>query len=74
GRAWCPSTTKEGICRSSDVDNPVMTSAGVELNVDTGLQLDIATRFRLGLAVPLANRIQLGAGRVQAYATFGASF
>ncbi|MFL5597102.1 MAG: hypothetical protein ACJ77S_06545 [Gemmatimonadaceae bacterium] len=74
GRAWCPSTTNEGICRSSDVDNPVMTSAGVELNVDTGLQLDIATRFRLGLAVPLANRIQLGAGRVQAYATFGASF
>ncbi|MFL5489555.1 MAG: hypothetical protein ACJ8AJ_13835 [Gemmatimonadaceae bacterium] len=74
GRAWCPSATTEGICRPGDVGNPVMASAGAELNVDTGLQLDLETRFRLGLAVPLANRAELKAGQVQAYATFGSSF
>jgi hypothetical protein len=51
-----------------------MTSAGAELNVDTGLQLDLPTRFRLGVAFPLINRRQLGARAAQAYATFGSSF
>jgi hypothetical protein len=46
----------------------------VELNIDTGLQLDLQARLRLGLAFPLANREQLGASRAQAYATFGGSF
>jgi hypothetical protein len=51
-----------------------MTSTGAELNIDTGLQLDVQARLRLGLAFPLVNRQQLGAGVAQAYATFGASF
>jgi hypothetical protein len=54
--------------------NPSMTSAGAELNVDTGLQLDLQARFRLGVAFPLANREELGAARAQVYGTFGASF
>jgi hypothetical protein len=74
GRAYCPRVVVDGVCRSFDVGNPAMTSAGAELNVDTGLQLDVQARFRLGVAFPLANRDALGASRAQAYATFGASF
>ncbi|MEA2706752.1 MAG: hypothetical protein QOH22_1540 [Gemmatimonadaceae bacterium] len=77
GRAFCPagaSASGTGVCRASDASNPVMTSAGAELNVDTGLQLDVATRIRMGIAFPLANRVVLGAPTAQFYATFGASF
>lgn len=76
GRAFCPASavTSNGVCRAADVDNPVMQSTGVELNVDTGLQLDLQARMRLGVAVPLANRKELAASRAQAYFTFGASF
>jgi hypothetical protein len=55
-------------------ENPVMTSAGAELNFDTSLQLDLPTRLRLGVAFPLANREMLGAKSAAFYATFGASF
>jgi hemolysin activation/secretion protein len=51
-----------------------MSSVGAELNIDTGIQLDVPARVRLGFAFPLANREELRAKRVQAYATFGASF
>ena len=75
GRAYCPgSAVTSGVCQTVDVVNPAMASAGAELNFDTGLQLDEQARIRLGLAFPLAHRIELGADRVQAYATFGASF
>ena len=77
GRAFCPasaSASGTGVCRASDAVNPVMTSAGAELNVDTGLQLDVAARIRLGAAFPLTNRAFLGAPKAQLYATFGASF
>ena len=77
GRAFCPasaSASGNGVCRASDAANPVMTSAGAELNVDTGLQLDVAARIRLGVAFPLANRALLRAPTAQLYATFGASF
>ena len=74
GRAYCPKVVTNGVCRSVDVSNPAMTSAGAELNLDTGLQLDLQARFRLGIAFPLVKRDQLGASVAQAYATFGASF
>jgi hypothetical protein len=76
GRAFCPANavTTNGVCRASDVGNPVMTSAGAEFNIDTGLQLDLQARMRLGLAFPLANRKQVGASKAQAYFTFGTSF
>jgi hypothetical protein len=77
GRAFCPasaSASGTGICRASDAANPVMTSAGAELNLDTGLQLDVAARVRFGVAFALANRALLQAPVAQAYATFGASF
>jgi hypothetical protein len=51
-----------------------MQSVGAELNVDTGLQLDLQARMRLGLAFPVANRDQVGASKAQAYFTFGSSF
>jgi hypothetical protein len=51
-----------------------MGSAGAELNIDSGFQLDVQARLRLGIAFPLINRERLGASVAQAYATFGASF
>lgn len=76
GRAFCPAgaVTANGICRAEDVGNPMMRSAGAELNIDTGLQLDLQARVRLGVAFPLANRERVGASKSQAYATFGVSF
>ena len=76
GRAFCPASavTTNSVCRASDVGNPVMQSVGAELNIDTGLQLDLQARMRLGLAFPVANRDQVGASRAQAYFTFGSSF
>jgi hypothetical protein len=74
GRAYCPSAAANGVCRPQDVTNPAMTSAGAELNFDTGLLLDLQARFRVGIAFPLINRDVLGASTAQAYATFGASF
>ena len=76
GRAFCPASavTTGGVCRASDVSNPLMRSAGGELNIDTGIQLDLQTRLRLGVAFPLANREALEASSAQAYGTFGASF
>ena len=76
GRAFCPASavTPDGICRAGDVGNPMMRSLGAELNIDTGVQLDVQARLRLGVAFPLSNRERLGASKAQAYATFGASF
>jgi hypothetical protein len=77
GRAFCPasaSASGTGVCTASDAANPVMTSAGAELNVDTGIQLDVPARIRLGVAFPLANRALLRAPTAQLYGTFGASF
>jgi hypothetical protein len=76
GRAYCPAAaaTGTGICRSGDVGTPVMRSVGTELNIDTGVQLDIQARVRLGVAFPLAERERLDADRTQFYATFGTSF
>jgi len=76
GRAFCPAgaDTTNGFCTASTIGNPAMTSAGAELNIDTGLQLDMQARARLGLAFPLINREQLHAAKAQLYATFGASF
>ena len=76
GRAFCPASadTTSGFCSTSNIGNPAMTSAGAELNIDTGVQLDVQARLRLGLAFPLINRERLRASAAQAYATFGASF
>jgi hypothetical protein len=75
-RAFCPpgADVVSGVCSAARIDNPVMSSAGAELNVDTGLQLDLQTRLRVGIAFPIANRDALGAGTAQVYGTFGASF
>jgi len=74
GRAFCPAVVPGGVCRQDNVSNPVMTSTGLELNIDSGLQLDLQARVRLGVAFPLVNREELEASRAQFYATFGSSF
>ncbi|HMI48651.1 MAG TPA: hypothetical protein VK481_08285 [Gemmatimonadaceae bacterium] len=76
GRAFCPANadTVDGVCSAANIGNPAMASAGAELNIDSGFQLDVQARLRLGIAFPLINRERLGASTAQAYATFGASF
>jgi hypothetical protein len=77
GRAYCPvsaAASGTGVCGAADVGSPVMRSVGAELNIDTGLQLDVSARIRMGVAFPLVNRTLLGASRAQLYGTFGASF
>ncbi|PYO07739.1 MAG: hypothetical protein DMD30_10125 [Gemmatimonadetes bacterium] len=76
GRAYCPASADvaNGVCRNIDIGNPAMTSAGAELNIDTGLQLDVQARIRLGVAFALVNRGRLAASKAQVYGTFGASF
>jgi hypothetical protein len=51
-----------------------MSSVGLELNLDTGIRLDIPARLRLGAAFPLAHRTELSAPAGTVYATFGSSF
>jgi hypothetical protein len=76
GRAFCPAGAPASgtVCGASNATNPAMTSAGAELNIDSGLQLDVAARIRLGVAFPLRNRVLLKASTAQLYGTFGASF
>jgi len=76
GRAYCPSTVTpgSGVCRPTDAGNPVMRSVGGELNIDTGFQLDLQTRVRLGIAFPLAERERFGVRSSRVYATFGSAF
>jgi hypothetical protein len=76
GRAYCPSSVSpgSGVCRASDIGNPVMRSVGGELNVDTGIQLDVQVRARLGVAFPLAERERFGVRASRVYATFGTAF
>ncbi len=76
GRAFCPASasTGTGVCRSGDVGTPVMRAAGAELNIDTGVQLDLQTRVRLGVAFPLTERERFAADRARFYATFGSAF
>ena len=75
GRAYCPpASAGRGVCRSTDANNPVMRSVGGEINLDTGIQLDIQARARLGIAFPLAERERFGVRSARVYATFGSSF
>jgi len=76
-RAYCPASaakSQDGVCLASDAANPIMSSVGAELNVDTGLELDVPARLRVGVAFPLANRERFRATGAQAYTSFGASF
>jgi hypothetical protein len=76
GRAFCPATAASGsgVCSVAEASNPVMTSVGGELNIDSAVQLDFPARLRLGVAIPLSHREELRAPRAELYATFGASF
>ncbi len=76
GRAYCPPTASvgTGVCRTIDVGTPVMRAVGAELNIDTGVQLDVEARVRLGVAFPLAERERFSAQAARFYATFGTAF
>ena len=76
GRAYCPADALKsgGICRARDVNTPTMSSAGAELNIDTGVALDLQARIRFGVAFPLRAREELRASSARFYGTFGTSF
>lgn len=58
--------------QSADLDR--YRSAGGELVVDVGLATDIPARVRFGVAVPLADGLQVRRGRPQGFVAIGPSF
>lgn len=76
GEAWCPSSSGNvaPACSAEDAERRLMSSTGGELDLDTGLQYDVPFRFRLGFAVPTANRAFYGNAAVSPYVGFGLSF
>ncbi len=76
GEAWCPASggNLPPACSAQDAQRRLMSSVGSELDLDTGLQYDVPFRFRLGIAVPTANRAFFGNAAVSPYLGFGYSF
>lgn len=76
GRAWCPASSVQstGVCNGSSRDQPWLASAGAEIDFDTALQYDVATRLRAGFAVPVLNRAAANANSISFYVTIGTSF
>jgi hypothetical protein len=72
GRASCPSSAQL-VCGNNS-GGPWLGSVGAEIDFDTAVQYDMATRFRLGFAVPVAGRTEGRARSVSAYFTVGSSF
>ena len=74
GRAFCPASAGDNQICATDRGGPWLASAGAELDFDTALQYDYATRFRLGVAVPVLNRTAGNADAASVYFTVGTSF
>lgn len=75
GRAFCPSgADSTDVCTASADEAPWLGSLGAELDLDTALQYDVPARFRIGFAVPVSGRREVGAKSVSAYLTIGSSF
>jgi hypothetical protein len=81
GEAYCPRnvsppgpTVSGPACGTLDSSNPLLTSVGAELNMDTALQFDVPYRFRFGIARPLHGREEFAARAATIYATLGINF
>ena len=81
GKAYCPrnvsppgSSVDVPACGTLDSDNPILTSIGAELNLNSALQFDIPYLFRLGIAHPMSGRTQFGASALSTYVTLGLTF
>ena len=77
GVAWCPSTAlNRQVCTAPKLESHIdIGSVGAELNVNAGvLSWDAPYRFRLGIAVPIRDRITVGAKAFTVYLTSGLSF
>ncbi|MEO5903784.1 MAG: hypothetical protein ABIQ55_07230, partial [Gemmatimonadaceae bacterium] len=76
GRAWCPVSAglSIGVCNGSTRSQPWLASVGAEADFDTAVQYDVATRFRLGFAVPVLNRAAVKAKSVSFYLAVGSAF
>ena len=72
GRAYCPAGAG-GVCEV-DRGGPWLASLGGEIDLDTAVQYDFPTRFRLGFAVPVSGRDATGAKPVSVYFTVGSAF
>jgi hypothetical protein len=77
GMAWCPSTAaNREVCAIPALEQHAdIASMGAELNVNAGvLSWDSPYRFRLGVALPVLNRVSGGAKAASVYLTSGLSF
>ena len=81
GKASCPShlsapgpSVATPACSTTPTDNPILTSVGAELTLNSALQFDIPYLFRLGLARPLTGRTQFGVSSLTTYLTLGLTF
>ena len=81
GKASCPKnvsppgpSVEAPACTLIEADNPILSSIGAELNLNTALQFDVPYLFRLGIAHPLSGRTQFGVGAVTTYLTLGLTF
>jgi hypothetical protein len=77
GVAWCPdSDPLRLVCVSpAQTARHDLASVGAELSANAGLlSWDTPTRLRLGLAIPVRNRMLFGANKVSAYFATGTSF
>ena len=84
--AWCPADVdraRQTLCRRLSGGAPDLVrspdaprwlaSVGAELNLDAALQYDVGYRFRLGVAIPTAQRALAGS-RASVYGTLGLAF
>lgn len=76
GRAWCPASAavSVGVCIGQSRPQPWLASVGAEADFDTAVQYDVATRFRLGFAVPVLNREVGRASTATLYFAVGSAF
>jgi hypothetical protein len=74
GSAWCPPGTFGACSGSIDTVRTTLASVGAELLLDTALDYDSPTRFRLGAAMPVRGRETVGAKRAMIYFTLGLPF
>ena len=75
GSAWCPGGAPALVCPIGETPRDIIASAGGELILDTTLDYDSTTRFRLGVAAPVRGRLLVpGTNQATVYFTLGLPF
>lgn len=74
GSAWCPVNAATSGCPDGNVRRQTIAGVGAEWLLDTALEYDSPTRFRLGFAAPVQGRTATGAKSSTVYFTLGLPF